>query len=143
MSREFLTVKTLANVSKRKSETVLASADEQRLGYNNQLISEDIIELSVIVSALRRAEQVIQKKPNSKDMSSANNALEDQLFTITASTTLDSSCDFDTTFLHNANNDKCLYGENRDSFDDFGINKMSHNFLYKSQPDILIINQLT
>jgi len=48
MSREFLNVKTLANVSKRKSETVLASADEQRLGYNNQLISEDIIELSVI-----------------------------------------------------------------------------------------------
>jgi len=57
----------------------------------------------------RREEQVIQKKSDSKDMSSANSASEDQLFTITASTTLDSSCAFDTTFLQHPNNDKCLY----------------------------------
>ncbi|CAG2166887.1 unnamed protein product [Oppiella nova] len=116
MSREFLNVKTLANVSKRKSETVLASADEQRLGYNNQLISEDIIELSVIVSALvikRKTRQIIQKKSDSKDMSSANSAAEDPLFTISASTTLESSCRLDTTFLHQPSNDKCLYSENR------------------------------
>ncbi|XP_054169092.1 synaptogenesis protein syg-2-like [Oppia nitens] len=157
MSREFLTVKTLPNlVPKRKLESVLASADEQRLGYNNQLISEDIVELSIIVSLLvmivltttsiviccyrrhnRVAAQVPQKTQNrSKDMSSANGESEEP-FSISGSTTLDSSCHLETTF----NNDKCLYVANGDSLNDFGITKMSQKFLYKTQPDILIINQ--
>lgn len=132
MSREFLSVKTLPNDSKTKSETVFASADEQRLGYNNKMITEQMIELTAIVSVLvlflfalfsvviryyrkRRTAQVVQKNSNSKDISSTDCATEERPFTISASTTLDSASHFDTTLLEQNQNidNKCLYVEKR------------------------------
>ena len=130
INRDFVSVRTLPPISKRKLETVFASADEQKLGYNNQMITEQMIELSAIVSVSalflftlssvviccyrkRRTAQVVQKKSdsqNSKDMSSTNSATEERPFTISASTTLESGCNFDTTLLEQHNNtDKCLF----------------------------------
>ncbi len=131
MSREFLTVKTLPNVSKRKLDTIYASADEQKLGYNNKLISDQVIELSVIISILvlvlfsmfsvvicyckKRRAKVAQrriKRENSKDISTANSG-EERPFLISASTTLESN--FETSLLqqHQQHSDKCLYVETK------------------------------
>ena len=137
MSRDTLTVKTLPDVSKRKLESVLASADEQKLGYNKQKITEEMIEISVITSILvffllcltsiviccvrrqRRAQvhqKAAQKARNSNNSKEIllNSTTEERPFTISGSTTLDSECTVDTTVLEQHHNtDKCLYVEKR------------------------------
>ena len=137
MSRDTLTVKTLPDVSKRKLESVLASADEQKFGYNKQKITEEMIEISVITSILvffllcltsiviccvrrqRRAQvhqKAAQKARNSNNSKEIllNSTTEERPFTISGSTTLDSECTVDTTVLEQHHNtDKCLYVEKR------------------------------